>query len=95
LYRPCVPQDDLLYEALTVYETLYYAAMLRLPRRMSQEDKLRRIDVMVQALGLRQCRDTIVGERRPGQRKVSAAEGSCATSSWWHGRPGMNNAGAS
>ncbi|KAI3436788.1 hypothetical protein D9Q98_006199 [Chlorella vulgaris] len=56
-----VLQDDLLYESLTVQETLYYAAMLRLPRHMSHEDKLRRIDLAVTALGLGQCKDTIIG----------------------------------
>ena len=54
-------QDDLLYESLTVYETLYYAAMLRLPRDMPREAKLRRIDAVVACLGLGKCKDTIVG----------------------------------
>ena len=60
-------QDDLLYESLTVKETLYYAAMLRLPRRMSHADKLRRVDLALTALGLRQCKDTIIGGRRVGE----------------------------
>lgn len=34
-------QDDLLYETLTVQETLYFAAMLRLPSYMSKADKVR------------------------------------------------------
>lgn len=60
-FRFAFLQDDLLYESLTVQETLYYAAMLRLPRHMSHEDKLRRIDLAVTALGLGQCKDTIIG----------------------------------
>jgi ABC-type glutathione transport system ATPase component len=44
-----------------VYETLYYAAMLRLPRHMPHADKLRRIDLAITALGLQSCRDTIIG----------------------------------
>lgn len=51
-----------MHEALTVHETLYYAAMLRLPRHMSHEDKLRRVDVVTTALGLHTCQDTIIGE---------------------------------
>ncbi|KAI7836411.1 hypothetical protein COHA_009711 [Chlorella ohadii] len=54
-------RDDLLHEALTVHETLYYAAMLRLPRHMSHEDKLRRVEVVTTALGLHTCQDTIIG----------------------------------
>lgn len=56
-----VMQDDLLYESLTVYETLYYAAMLRLPKTMSQEEKIKRINEVITALGLDKCRDTIIG----------------------------------
>lgn len=56
-----VMQDDLLYESLTVRETLYYAAMLRLPRSMPRQEKLDRIDAVLNALGLTKCKDTIVG----------------------------------
>ncbi len=58
------PQDDLLYETLTVYETLYYAAMLRLPAKMTAAEKLERVNNVILALGLDKCRDTIVGVRR-------------------------------
>lgn len=44
-----------------MHETLYYAAMLRLPRDMSKEDKLARVDAIIAALGLVKCKDTIVG----------------------------------
>lgn len=54
-----VMQDDLLYEALTVQETLYYAAMLRLPSTMTRAQKRARVDTVIAALGLEQCRDTI------------------------------------
>ena len=33
-------QDDVLYETLTVYETLLFAATLRLPRNMSRAQKV-------------------------------------------------------
>lgn len=55
-------QDDLLYETLTVYETLYYAAMLRLPSSMTIEQKTERVDHVIHTLGLNKCKDTIVGE---------------------------------
>lgn len=33
-------QDDVLYESLTVYETLMYAGLLRLPRTMTKREKV-------------------------------------------------------
>ena len=59
-----VLQDDLLYENLTVYETLYYAAMLRLPREMPDADKVARVNAVIAALGIESCRNTIIGARR-------------------------------
>ena len=56
-----VMQDDMLFESLTVYETLYYAAMLRLPRAMSGAQKRARVEDVIRALGLDKCRGTIVG----------------------------------
>ena len=58
-----VSQDDLLYENLTVYETLYYAALLRLPKSMTREQKLSRVEAVIQALGLDKCRDTLIGQQ--------------------------------
>ena len=57
-----VSQDDLLYENLTVYETLYYAALLRLPKTMTREQKLGRVEAVIEALGLEKCRDTLIGQ---------------------------------
>ena len=54
-------QDDLLYESLTVYETLYYAAMLRLPQHMDHTAKTTRVDTVITALGLSSCKNTIIG----------------------------------
>lgn len=56
-----VMQDDLLYQSLTVFETLYYAAMLRLPSTMTRDKKLERIDNVIKALKLEKCRNTIIG----------------------------------
>lgn len=44
-------------------ETLTYAALLRLPGGMKKEDKLQRVETVVDALGLRKSVDTIIGER--------------------------------
>lgn len=56
-----VSQDDLLYETLTVYETLFYAAMLRLNRSMTKDEKIERVNSVINGLGLDKCKDTIIG----------------------------------
>jgi hypothetical protein len=45
-------------------ETLSYAALLRLPAAMSRADKLGRVEQVIDALGLRKSKDTIIGEWR-------------------------------
>ncbi|GIL50151.1 hypothetical protein Vafri_6284 [Volvox africanus] len=67
-----VMQDDLLFAELTVYETLYFAALLRLPRSWSVADKLARVDLVIEGLGLERCRDTIIGSHM--MRGVSGGE---------------------
>ncbi|GLI63140.1 hypothetical protein VaNZ11_006048 [Volvox africanus] len=67
-----VMQDDLLFAELTVYETLYFAALLRLPRSWSRADKLARVDLVIAGLGLERCRDTIIGSHM--MRGVSGGE---------------------
>ena len=44
-----------------MYETLYYAAMLRLPREMAEADKVARVNAVIAALGIDSCRNTIIG----------------------------------
>lgn len=67
-----VLQDDLLYATLTVHETLYFAAMLRLPKHKTKAEKLERVDGVINALGLQRCRDTIIGDQL--RRGVSGGE---------------------
>lgn len=56
-----VMQDDLLFEHLTVEETMNYAAGMRLPKEMSPDEKKKRVDSALSQLGLDGCRDTVVG----------------------------------
>ncbi|KAK9803713.1 hypothetical protein WJX73_005190 [Symbiochloris irregularis] len=56
-----VMQDDLFYESLTVWETLDYAAALRLPQHMSKQAKQKRVQMVITALGLEACKNTIIG----------------------------------
>ena len=53
--------DDVLHPLLTIYETLYYTAMLRLPRAMSKREKAKRVEAVILTLGLQSCRDSSVG----------------------------------
>jgi ABC-type multidrug transport system fused ATPase/permease subunit len=57
-----VEQEDLMYQNLTVFETLRYAALLRLPQTMSYEAKLHRVDEVVQSLSLEKCLHTRIGD---------------------------------
>lgn len=52
-------QDDVLYETLTVHETLLYAGLLRLPRSMSTEDKRARVDGVIQVIVISTARSEL------------------------------------
>lgn len=67
-----VEQDDLMFENLTVRETLMYAARLRLPRSVSEEQKAARVDKIINELALVKCRDTYIGG--PSRRGISGGE---------------------
>ncbi len=68
-----VDQEDLLMETLTVYETVLYSALLRLPRDMSLEAKKFRTLETMQELGILGIRDSRIGGsalRRAAARRV-------------------------
>lgn len=67
-----VTQDDVLYPHLTVLETLTYAAMLRLPKNLTLEEKVEQAELIIIELGLTRCRNSIVGG--PLIRGVSGGE---------------------
>jgi ABC-type multidrug transport system ATPase subunit len=56
-----VSQDDVLYPHLTVLETLTYAALLRLPKELSKQDKVEQAEMIIVDLGLTRCRNSVVG----------------------------------
>ncbi|GIL56549.1 hypothetical protein Vafri_11897 [Volvox africanus] len=56
-----VTQDEVLVGTLTVRETLTYAALLRLPRNMLYDDKIARVDGVIQELGLEDAQHTKIG----------------------------------
>ena len=57
LPRPQVMQDDLLFSALTVWETVQTAALLRLPSSISRAARRQLAEGVVQQLGERKRRE--------------------------------------
>jgi ABC-type multidrug transport system ATPase subunit/ABC-type multidrug transport system permease subunit len=57
-----VEQEDLLYSTLTVKETLVYAATLRLPFYLKQDQKVSRALQVMKELGLSHAADTRIGD---------------------------------
>ena len=64
--------DDLMCENLTVRETLEYAARLRLPSTMSWAGKRKRVNRIIEELGLKKCEHSRVGGAT--QRGISGGE---------------------
>ncbi|EOD40393.1 hypothetical protein EMIHUDRAFT_428787 [Emiliania huxleyi CCMP1516] len=73
-FRRCgfVFQDDLLLAALTVRETIEFAARLRLPQSLGDEERDRRVQTTLQQLGLEHCAHTAIGSEK--KRGVSGGE---------------------
>ncbi|XAR65366.1 Monosaccharide-transporting ATPase [Bertholletia excelsa] len=67
-----VSQDDVLYPHLTVFETLTYTALLRLPDKLTREEKIEQAELVMAELGLTHCRNSILGG--PLLRGVSGGE---------------------
>ncbi|KAL2995001.1 hypothetical protein AAZX31_10G194200 [Glycine max] len=69
-----VPQDDVHYPHLTVLETLTYAALLRLPKSLSREEKKEHAEMVIAELGLTRCRNSPVGGCMALFRGISGGE---------------------
>ncbi|QDZ19373.1 G-family ABC transporter [Chloropicon primus] len=69
-----VTQEDALYEGLTVFETLYYTAVLRLPRAMTEAEKRERVYIILEVLGISKVKGSIIGGFRVGRRGISGGE---------------------
>ncbi|KAL1408358.1 FAD-dependent urate hydroxylase [Vanrija albida] len=67
-----VDQEDTLLPTLTVYETVLYSALLRLPRDMSYEAKVYRTLETMNELGILGIKDSRIGES--GKRSISGGE---------------------
>lgn len=67
-----VDQEDTLMPTLTVYETVLYSALLRLPKNMSTEAKKFRTLETLNELGLLGIKNSRIGEA--GRRSISGGE---------------------
>ncbi|KAK4487469.1 hypothetical protein RD792_005895 [Penstemon davidsonii] len=56
-----VTQDDVLYPHLTVLETLTYAALLKLPKKLTRKEKMEQAELIIMELGLKRCKNSIIG----------------------------------
>lgn len=69
-----VPQEDIMHRDLTVYETLYNAAKLRLPSDSPETSIKETVNRLLKQMDLEQARDTLIGDENTkgisgGQRK--------------------------
>jgi ABC-type multidrug transport system ATPase subunit len=59
-----VLQDSVFIGVLTVYQTLYYAALLRMHQSKSLQEKIQRVSNIMRMLGLQEHANTIVGNAK-------------------------------
>jgi ABC-type multidrug transport system ATPase subunit/pSer/pThr/pTyr-binding forkhead associated (FHA) protein len=66
-----VPQSDILHTSLTVEKALDYAARLRLPSNLSHDERMRRIDIVLDTVSMNSeaIRKTRISNLSGGQRK--------------------------
>jgi ATP-binding cassette subfamily G (WHITE) protein 2 len=67
-----VVQDDIYSGTLTVRENIVFSANLRLSQSVTREERLERVDRIIEQLGLSQCADTRMGTE--SERGVSGGE---------------------
>jgi len=64
-----VPQSDIVYDNLSVFDMLKYAAQLRLPKDMSAKESRQSIERVIKTVGLTENKDTLIKSLSGGQRK--------------------------
>lgn len=67
-----VDQEEVMIPTLTVYETILYSALLRLPKSMSKAAKKFRVMEVMQELNIDSIKDAKIGQ--PGARSISGGE---------------------
>lgn len=64
-----VPQEDIIHRELTVYETLFFVAKLRLSRDVSEKEIKQIVDEVLDVTDLTERRNIVVAQLSGGQRK--------------------------
>lgn len=64
-----VPQQDIVYDNLTVKSMLQYACKLRLPNDVSKTEISKRVEDVIEMVDLKKQRDTYIKKLSGGQRK--------------------------
>lgn len=64
-----VPQQDIVYDSLTLERMLYYSARLRMPQDTSPEEIAAKIDETLEAVELSAHRKTLISRLSGGERK--------------------------
>ncbi|MEE3429017.1 MAG: ATP-binding cassette domain-containing protein [Ruminococcus sp.] len=64
-----VPQQDIVYDNLTVRNMLRYACKLRLPNDISKDEIAKRVDDVIEMVDLKKQSDTYIKKLSGGQRK--------------------------
>ena len=64
-----VPQQDIVFDTLTLYDMLLYTAKLRLPKDTSREEREAAIDRAIAMVELTEKKKSLIGNLSGGQRK--------------------------
>jgi len=64
-----VPQNDIVYDNLTLERMLYYSAQLRMPKDTSKEELKQKIDETLKMVELEAHRSTMINKLSGGQKK--------------------------
>lgn len=64
-----VPQQDIVYDNLTMFDMLVYVAKLRLPSDITKDEITQRVEEVLRAMALENHRDTLIKKLSGGQRK--------------------------
>jgi ABC-type multidrug transport system ATPase subunit len=67
-----VPQHEILYDALPLYDSLEFTGLLRLPSDLSRSEIRERIDEVLDLVQLSENKSTVIGKLSGGQRKRAA-----------------------
>ena len=69
-----VQQEDLFIGTLKVEEVLRFQALLRMDKHFNYEQRMERVEQVIQELGLAKCRLTLIGNPEKGIKGISGGE---------------------